>query len=219
MPKEQKATINTSDLRGSVQNPLIPADSHFGLSKSVWDDAQKIANLLPINIPVFGDVEEETVLHLIEQTKAAEIQVKHWTEVDSTTKKYLNLLNRAREKQANVARNVAQTNLTLAELEAELGAELADIESKRRQVVANYRKDIQSTQDDLVISLNRIAEQYLKDRDRKEQAIAAQGQKEKEQTPFIKQTASLADKFRQKREARCNLPPVNITARLKQAST
>lgn len=198
--KSANSSLELSDLNGSVKNAIVFQDSHFGLESAVWDNAQRIADMLPVKVQVFGDLDEKTVADAVDKAKGAEIQSKYWTEYSAAISRYLKAFHKVQEKQSETAENVAEARLRQAELEKELGTTLASIESRYRQIVGTYRSAIAGTQDDLDIGLARIASQYATakaKKDEKEQTDA-----KKEETPYAKQTASLVDRFRKTREAR-----------------
>ncbi|MDJ0734881.1 MAG: hypothetical protein QNJ47_12575 [Nostocaceae cyanobacterium] len=40
-------SLNLDDLNGNVKNAIVFSDSHFGLESAVWQNAQRIADMLP----------------------------------------------------------------------------------------------------------------------------------------------------------------------------
>ncbi|BAY99889.1 hypothetical protein NIES37_38720 [Tolypothrix tenuis PCC 7101] len=216
-PEPQKnGALSLSDLSGDVSKAIVFGDSHFGLESAVWDNAQRIADMLPVDIKVFGDLTEEDVASAVEKAKGAEFQAKNWTEYSTAISRYLKALYKVREKQAEVSENVAEARVQQAELEKSLGTSLANLESKFRQIVGGSRSAIASVQDDLEISLGRIASQYSEGKAKKQEKLNTETTK-KEPTPYEEQTASLVDRFRQLREARYEGASVGITQRIKKA--
>jgi hypothetical protein len=211
-PPKKPNELDLTGLNGDIKYPVIFPDSHFGLESGVWDAAQRIADMLPIQIQVYGDLNEEAVLDLTEKAKGAEIQQKYWTEYSAAVSRFLKAFYKVKEKQAEVAENTAEARVKHAELEKDLGTALASFESQYRQIVGSYRSAIASTAGDLEISLNKIASQYSQARAKKAEAV--QGDAKKNETPYAKQTESLVDKFRKAREARYNGPSAGITRRI-----
>ena len=213
--EEKNESLNLSDLNGTVKSAIIFPDDHFGLELAVWDNAQRIANLLPIQVQVHGDLQEEVVLKATESAKGSEMQAKYWTEYATAISRYLKASYKVKEKQAETAENVAEARLRHAELEKDLGTTLATLESSYRQVVGSYRSAIAGTQDDLSIGLTKIANQYAQSKSKKEER--EQTDKQKDQTAFAKQQTSLVDRFRKAREARYVGGDVGITRRIRAA--
>ncbi len=205
-------SLNLDDLNGNVKNAIVFSDSHFGLESAVWQNAQRIADMLPIDVQVSGDITEETVLNLLDKAKGAELQAKNWTEYAAAFSRYLKAFYKVKQKQGEVAESAASARLKHAELEKELGVALAGLESKYRQVVGSYRSAVASTEDDLQINLNRIASQYTEAKVKKNER--EQTHAKKEETPYGKQTASLVERFRKAREARYSGVGVGITRRV-----
>ncbi|MBW4617508.1 MAG: hypothetical protein KME21_30710 [Desmonostoc vinosum HA7617-LM4] len=211
-PKPQNNSLELSDLSGSVKSAIVFSDSHFGLESAVWQNAQRIADMLPIDVQVSGDLNEEIVLTAVDKAKGAELQAKNWGEYSTAISRYLKAFYKIKEKQSEVAENVAEARLKHAELEKELGTTLATLESKYRQVVGSYRSATAGTQDELEISLNRIATQYTKAKSARDER--EQSEEKREETPYAKQTASLVDRFRKAREARYSGATAGITCRV-----
>lgn len=210
--------LNLSDLNGDVSKALVFPDSHFGLESAVWENAQRIADMLPVDVKVFGDLSEEDVAAALDKAKGAEFQAKNWSEYSTAISRYLKALYKVREKQAEVAENTAEARVAHAELEKNLSTTLANLESKFRQVVGSNRSAIAGVQDDLNISLGRIASQYSEQKAKKQEKVTTESTK-KEPTPYEEQTNSLVDKFRQLREARYSGSSVGITQRLKSINS
>ncbi|MCC5634639.1 hypothetical protein LC593_02010 [Nostoc sp. CHAB 5844] len=210
--KQQSNGLDVSDLRGTVKNAIVFPDNHFGLEAAVWNNAQRIANLLPINVQVSGDLYDETVVDLIEKAKGAELEQKNWTEYSAALSRYLKAFKKIKEKQIEVAESTAEALVEHTELESDLGKTLANLESKRRQTIGNYRSAIGVTQNDLEINLNKIASQYsqtiVKRTEREE------SENKKEETPIAKQTTNLVEKFRKARESRYSGAMAGITQRI-----
>lgn len=213
-PKDTNSnSLDLADLRGSLENAIIFPDSHFGLKEDLWKNAQRIADLLPVDVQVFGDLEESTVLDLIEKAKGAELQQKNWGEYSASVSRYLKALKKIREKQSEIAENASEALLELTEIESELSKTLAGNESKRRQVIASNRSAIANAENELSISLNRIASQYTETVTKRTQSLTEE--KTKEQTPVAKQTESLVERFRKARESRHSGIMTGITQRAK----
>jgi hypothetical protein len=204
-----------SDLNGDIDKTLVHADSHFGLSSAVWKNAQRIADMLPIDLQVFGDLSEEDVAYIIDKTKGSDIQLKNWTEYSSQTDKFLKNLIKIREKQILVAENTAEARVSIAELEKELGTNLANLESKFRQIMGNSRSAIAAAQDDLAISLGKIASQYSENKEKK-QAKLSEAKEKREPTAYETQTSDLAARFQELRQQRC-ASAIGVTQRIKAA--
>ncbi|NDJ26062.1 hypothetical protein GS682_31685 [Nostoc sp. B(2019)] len=205
--------LNLSDLNGDVSKALVFKDSHFGLESAVWENAQRIADMLPVNVRTFGDLTDEHIASAAENAKGAEIQLKNWTEYDTLTSRYLKALIKTREKQASVAENVGEARVTLAEMEKNLGVSLANLESKFRQIVGGSRSAIAGVQDDLGISLGKIADQYSEGKAKKQEKLQAEKTK-KEPTPYEEQTSNLVTRFQELRNARYSGTP-GITQRIR----
>lgn len=218
-PQDPKSNgLNLSDLNGDVTKALIPLDSHFGLESAVWENAQRIADMLPVDIKVFGDLTEEDVATAVEKAKGAEFQAKNWAEYSTAVSRYLKAFYKVREKQAEVSENIGEARVQNAELEKNLSATLANLESKFRQTIGSNRSALASVQDDLAISLGRIASQYSETKAKKQEKVQTEAAK-KEPTPYEEQTNSLVDRFRQLREARYSGTSLGITQRIKSANS
>lgn len=179
-PKKEVNGLDLSDLQGDVSKPLINKDSHFGLDvgQSVWADAQRIADMLPVKFQMSGDLTEQQVLNAIELAKGADIQLKHWTEYSASVKKYLAVAHKIAEKQASTAESVAEARVERAKLEQELGKTIASLEKQYREITGGYRSAIATTQDDLGISLKRITAQYNDNKNKKVERESAEKNKE-----------------------------------------
>ena len=212
----QSNAFNLSDLGGEVKSPIIFPDGHFGLESAIWNNAQRIADTLPIDVRVSGDINEQIVIDITEKAKGAELQQKCWTEYSSAVSRYLKAFQKIKEKQAEVAENVAQKRLDIANLEKDLGTTLASLESQYRQVVGSYRGAIATKQDEMTINLAKISEQYTQTKAKREEA--QQLEVKKDESAFTKQSTSLIDRFRKAREARYAGASVGITHRVKEAS-
>jgi hypothetical protein len=210
--------LNLSDLNGDVSKALVFKDSHFGLESAVWENAQRIADMLPVDIKVFGDLTEEDVATIVEKAKGAEFQAKNWAEYSTAVSRYLKAFYKVREKQAEVSENIAEARVQTAELEKNLSTTLANLESKFRQTIGSNRSALASVQDDLAISLGRIASQYSETKAKKQEKVQTETAK-KEPTPYEEQTTSLVDRFRQLREARYSGSSLGITQRIKSANS
>jgi hypothetical protein len=213
-PQDSKGGLDLSDLNGTVSSAIVFPDSHFGLESAVWKNAQRIADMLPVDLRVFGDLDETEVATFIDKAKGAEIQAKNWNEYSTAVSRYLKAFQKVREKQSEVSENVAEARNVHAELEKSLSSNLANLESKYRQIVGGNRSAIAGIQDDLTISLNRIASQYTESKAKKQEKLNTESTK-KEPTPYEEQTTSLVDKFRQLREARFSGASAGITQRIK----
>ncbi|MBD6620066.1 hypothetical protein FNW02_30785 [Komarekiella sp. 'clone 1'] len=206
--------LNLSDLNGDVSKALVFKDSHFGLESAVWENAQRIADMLPVNVRTFGDLTDEHIALAAENAKGAEIQLKNWTEYDALISRYLKALIKNREKQASVAENVGEARVTLAQMEKNLGVSLANLESKFRQIVGGSRSALAGVQDDLEISLGKIASQYSEGKAKKQEKLQAEKTK-KEPTPYEEQTSNLVTRFQELRNARYSGTP-GITQRIRK---
>jgi len=214
-PKESKdGELVLSDLGGDISKALVLPDGHFGLESAVWENAQRVADMLPIDIKVFGDLAEEDVASMLDKAKGAEFQVKNWTEYSTAISRYLKALHKVREKQAEVSENVAETRVQIAEIEKNLATSLANLESKFRQIVGNSRASIAGVQDDLKISLNKISSQYSEGKNNKLNKLTEEKAK-KEPTPYEEQTSNLVTRFQELRNTRYSGTP-GITQRIKQ---
>ncbi|BAZ33767.1 hypothetical protein NIES4074_62810 (plasmid) [Cylindrospermum sp. NIES-4074] len=212
-PKD--GALNLSDLGSDVSKAIVFPDSHFGLESAVWSNAQRIADLLPVDIKVFGDLTEEDVALAVDKAKGAEFQAKNWAEYSTAISRYLKALYKVREKQAEVSENVAEARVQQAELEKNLSTSLANLESKFRQIVGGSRSALAGIQDDLQISLERIASQYSQGKAKKQEKLQTETVK-KEPTPYEEQTNALVDRFRQLREQRYEGGSLGITQRVKK---
>ncbi|WP_414546266.1 hypothetical protein [Nostoc sp. CCY0012] len=213
-PKD--GALNLSDLGGDVSKAIVFPDSHFGLESAVWGNAQRIADMLPVDVKVFGDLTEEDIADALDKAKGAEFQSKKWTEYSSTISRYLKALYKVREKQAEVSENVAEARVQHAELEKNLGTSLANLESKFRQIVGGSRSAIAGVQDDLTISLGKIADQHSESKAKKQQKLQTE-KAQKEPTPYEEQTSNLVTRFQELRNARYSGTP-GITQRIRQGA-
>lgn len=196
-----KSDINLDDLNVTVSNAIVFSDSHFGLESAVWANAQRIADMLPIDVKVQGDLTDDLVADALDKAKGAEFQAKNWAEYSTAITRYLKAFYKVREKQAEVSENVAEARVQHAELEKSLGVSLANLESKYRQIVGGSRSALAGVQDDLVISLSKIADQYSESKAKKQEKLIAEKVK-KEPTPYEEQTSNLVTKFQELRNAR-----------------
>jgi hypothetical protein len=206
--------LTLSDLGGNVSNAIVFPDSHFGLESAVWANAQRIADMLPVDVKVYGDLTDEDVADALDKAKGAEFQAKNWAEYSTAITRYLKAFYKVREKQAEVSENVAEARVQHAELEKSLGVSLANLESKYRQIVGGSRSALAGVQDDLVISLSKIADQYSESKAKKQEKLTAEKVK-KEPTPYEEQTSDLVTKFQELRNARFSGTP-GITQRIKK---
>lgn len=211
-PKDR--ALNLSDLNGDVSNALVFPDSHFGLGSAVWANAQRIADMLPVDVKVQGDLTEALVADALDKAKGAEFQAKNWGEYSTAITRYLKAFYKVREKQGEVSENVAEARVQHAELEKALGVSLANLESKYRQIVGGSRSAIAGVQDDLGISLSKIADQYSESKTKKQEKLNAETTK-KEPTPYEEQTSNLVTRFQELRNARYSGTP-GITQRVKK---
>ncbi|MBD2496726.1 hypothetical protein [Nostoc sp. FACHB-280] len=214
-PKESGGLV-LSDLGGDIGKAIVFPDGHFGLESAVWENAQRIADMLPIDITVFGDLTEENVASMLDKAKGAEFQVKNWTEYSSALSRYLKALHKVREKQAEVSENVAESRVQIAELEKNLSMSLANLESKFRQIVGNARSGVTGVQDDLKISLGKISSQYSEGKNKKLQKLTEETTK-KEPTPYEEQSSNLVARFQELRNARYSGTP-GVTQRIRSVS-
>lgn len=212
-PKD--GALNLSDLSGDLSKAIVFPDSHFGLESAVWENAQRIADMLPVNVKVFGDLTEEDIADALDKAKGAEFQSKKWTEYSSAISRYLKALYKVSEKQAEVSENVGEARVQHAELEKNLGTSLANLESKFRQIVGGSRSAITGVQDDLTISLGKIADQYSESKAKKQEKLTTE-KAQKEPTPYEEQTSNLVNRFQELRNARYSGTP-GITQRIKGA--
>jgi hypothetical protein len=206
--------LNLSDLNGSISNAIVFPDSHFGLESGVWENAQRIADMLPVDFKVFGDLTEEDIAFSVEKAKGAELQAKNWAEQSAAISRYLKSLQKVRETQSTVSENVAGARVATAQIEKDLKTSLANLELEYRKIVGGSRSAIAGSQDDLEISLNRIASQYSESFTKK-QAKLTNESKEKVPTAYEEQTTSLVDKFRKIRDERYSGASAGITQRIK----
>ncbi|GAX38862.1 hypothetical protein [Nodularia sp. NIES-3585] len=216
-PKEVPAKTNNdgldlSDLNGDISHAIVFPDSHFGLSSAVWANAQRIADMLPIDIKVSGDLSEEDIASIADKAKGAELQAKNWTEQLALVSRYTKALLKTREKQADVAKNVGETRVAIAEIEKDLGTALAALESKYRQIVGGSRSALAGVQDDLGISLGKIASQYSDGKAKKQERLNSESVK-KEPTPYEEQTSNLVTRFQELRNTRFSGTP-GVTQRI-----
>ncbi|WP_375515741.1 hypothetical protein [uncultured Nostoc sp.] len=174
--------------------------------------------MLPVDIKVFGDLTEEDVASAVDKAKGAEFQAKNWAEYSTAISRYLKSLYKVREKQAEVSENVGEARIAHAELEKNLSTNLANLELKFREIVGGSRSSVASVQDDLGISLGRIASNYSEALAKKQAKLTTETTK-KEPTPYEEQTTSLVDRFRQLREARYSGTPLGITQRVKSMNS
>jgi hypothetical protein len=210
----QDGALTLSDLSGNVRNAIVFPDSHFGLESAVWANAQRIADMLPIDVKVYGDLTDVDVAEALDKAKGAEFQAKNWGEYSTAIARYLKAFYKVREKQAEVSENAAEARVQHAELEKTLGVSLANLESKYRQVVGGSRYAIAGVQDDLGISLSKIANQYSESKAKKQQGLTEEKVK-KEPTPYEEQTSNLVAKFQELRNARFS-GTSGITQRVKK---
>jgi hypothetical protein len=214
MAKPKSNDLDLSDLNGNISNAIIFPDSHFGLELEVWENAQRIADMLPAGFKVFGDLGDEDVASAIEKAKGAELQSKNWSEYSTAISRYLKALIKVRETQSTVSENVAQSRVTVAQIEKDLKTSFAGLEAEYRKIVGDSRSAIAGKQYDLELSLNRIASQYTEGKAKKQERLTTETTK-KEPTPYEEQTTSLVDKFRQLREARYSGTSFGVTQRMK----
>nr|MDZ8061881.1 hypothetical protein [Nostoc sp. EkiNYC01] len=210
--------LDFTDLNGSISNAIIFPDSHFGLESEVWANGQRIADMLPVSFKTFGDLTEEDVDAAIEKAKGAELQVKKWGETSSAISRYIKALIKVRETQAKVNEDIAEARVSIAQIEKELKTNLAASELEYRKIVGGSRSAIATVQDDLQISLNRIANQYTETKAKKQERVTTETTK-KEPTAYEEQTTSLVDKFRQLREGRYSGSSFGITQRVKASGS
>lgn len=210
---QKKNDLDLSDLSGDISKPIIFPDPHFGLEEQVWLEAQKVAALLPVEVRAYGDLDDEYVQQITDSAKGAEIQGKMWTESRAQVEKYLKGLKKIREEQSTQALKVAEARVELAELEKTLKTDLANNESKYRNIVGNSRSSIASVQDSLAINLGNIAAKYSEGKATK-LAKATEEKTPREPTEFETQVSSVVQKFRENQAARWAIAP-GITQRLK----
>ncbi|MCC5639803.1 hypothetical protein LC593_29055 [Nostoc sp. CHAB 5844] len=206
--------LTLSDLNGDVSKTLVLPDSHFSLESGVWANAQRIADMLPVSIKVFGDLSEEDVAEALDKAKGAEFQAKNWAEYSTAISRYLKALYKVKEKQVEVSENVAEARVQHSELEKNLSTNLANLESKFRQIIGNSRSSVAAVQDDLGISLGKISSQYSEGKAKKQQKLTEEITK-KEPTPYEEQTSNLVTRFQELRNARYSGTP-GITQRIQQ---
>ncbi|MCC5618466.1 hypothetical protein LC605_25945 [Nostoc sp. CHAB 5836] len=206
--------LNLDDLSGDISKALVFKDSHFGLESAVWENAQCIADMLPVDVKIQGDLTDALVADALDKAKGAEFQAKNWAEYSTAITRYLKAFYKVREKQAEVSENVAEARVQHAELEKTLGVSLANLESKYRQIVGGSRSALAGVQDDLGISLGKIAQQYSESKTNKQEKLTAQTVK-KEPTPYEEQTTNLVARFQELRNARFS-GTSGITQRIKK---
>lgn len=206
--------LDLSDLNGEVSSPLMPPDGHFGLSSDVWLNAQRIADALPFNVVVSGDINEEIVFQAIEDSKGMKLQANFWKEyssaVSATLKEYYKIL----EKQGEVAENIGEARLRHAEFEKDLASTLAKLESRFRQTAGNSRSAIAGIQDELNISLNKISSQYSQNTAKRQESLATESTQKNEETAFRKQEQTILEKFRMRRGTRYSGAMAGLTQRI-----
>ena len=210
------SALDLSDLNGSISNAIVFPDSHFGLESGVWDNAQRIADMLPVDFKVFGDLSEEDIASSIEKAKGAELQAKNWAEQSTAVSRFLKSLQKVRESQATISENIAGARVATAQIEKDLKTSLATLELEYRKIVGGSRSAIAGVQDDLNISLNRISAQYSESLAKKQDKITGESTK-KEPTPYEEQVTTISDRFRQLREARYAGASVGVTQRVRTA--
>lgn len=217
-PQQNKTSnssaLDLSDLNGSISNAIVFPDSHFGLESAVWENAQRIADMLPVDFKVFGDISEEDVAASIEKAKGAELQVKNWAEQSTAISRFLKAIQKVRESQSTISENIAGARVATAQIEKDLKTSLANYELEYRKIVGGSRSAIAGVQDDLNISLNRIASQYSESLAKKQDKLTGESAK-KDPTPYEEQVTKISERFRQVREGRYGGASVGITQRIK----
>lgn len=205
--------LDTSDLNGDISSALIKSDSHFGLGLQVWENAQRIADLLPFPVTVFGDIDADVVAAAIETSKGMKLESSLWKEYATAISATLKEFQKIKEQQINVAENVAEARLQHTEMERSLQKNLAALESKYRQTIAGGRSDVAGIQDELSISLNKIVAQYSQSAAKRQEALTLESQP-KEDTEFRKQELTLVDQLKAKRASRYNGAMAGLSQRI-----
>lgn len=211
--KKDGLSLDLSDLNSPTNAAWMPSDGHFGLDSGIWGNIQAIADLLPFKVNVYGDLTEEDLTLAADVAKSAEIQAEHWNENKSLVERTLKARKKVLESQQTVAEKVSELRLEQAKLEAELAKNLGADESEYRKVIGSSRATTQNQQEDLKLSLIKIANQYAEGRAKKIELINNQEIKEKEVTPYQEQITGIREKFKTYRAARLEGQPVAIMRR------
>jgi hypothetical protein len=212
-PPPSNSGLDLSDLNSPIGAAWMPSDGHFGLDSGIWDNIQAIADLLPFKVNVYGDLTEEELTLAADVAKSAEIQAENWNENKSLVERTLKARKKVLESQQTVAEKVSELRLEQAKLEAELAKNLGADESEYRKVIGSSRATTQNQQEDLKLSLIKIANQYAEGRAKKIELINTQETKEKEVTPYQEQITGIREKFKSYRAARLEGQPVAIMRR------
>jgi hypothetical protein len=210
--KEESGPIQLDGLDGRIDRAVVFPDSHFGLESAIWENAQRICDLLPIPIKISGDLEEQEVADMSDKAKGAQIQAIWWTAYAADVSSYLKSFYKIREKQADIAETTSEYRLKVAELEKELGTTLAGNEAKYRGTIADYRSGITTKQDELEISLSRVVSNYTTNKNKRE--IAESSESKKDQSPFNLQKTKLTERIKLGRDSKVANPSLGITTRI-----
>lgn len=200
-PPPSNSGLDLSDLNSAIGTTWMPDDGHFGLDSGIWENVQARADLLPFKVNVYGDLTEEDLTIATDVAKSAEIQAAYWKENESLVDKTLKDRKKVIESQKTIAEKVSELRLEQAKLEAELTKNLGANEVEYRKVIGVSRATTQNQQEDLGISLLKIANQYTEGRAKKLELLN-QETKEKEVTPYQEQLSSIREKFKANRQAR-----------------
>ena len=212
-PPSNKSGLDLSDLNSAIGTAWMPEDGHFGLDSGIWANVQAIADLLPFKVSVYGDLTEEDLTIATDVAKSAEIQAENWNENKSLVERTLKARKKVLESLQTVAEKVSELRLEQAKLEADLAKNLGADESEYRKVIGVSRATTQNQQEDLKLSLLKIANQYTEGRAKKLELLNNQEIKEKEITPYQEQISGIREKFKANRQARLEGQPVAIMRR------
>ena len=201
-PPPSNSGLDLSDLNSVIDTAWMPDDGHFGLNSGIWKNVQARADLLPFKVNVYGDLTEEDLTIAADVAKSAEIQVENWNENKALVERTLKARKKVLESQQIVAEKVSELLLEQAKLEAELAKNLGADESEYRKVIGTSRATTQNQQEDLKLSLLKIANQYTEGRAKKLELVNNQATIDKEVTPYQEQLSSIKEKFRANRQAR-----------------
>ena len=212
-PPPSNSGLDLSDLNSPIGAAWIPNDGHFGLDSGIWANIQATADLLPFKVNVYGDLTEEDLTIAADVAKSAEIQAENWNENKALVERTLKARKKVLESQQTVAEKVSELRLEQAKLEAELSKNLGADESEYRKVIGASRATTENQQEDLKLSLLKIANQYTEGRTKKLELLNSQETKEKEITPYQEQITGIREKFKSYRAARLEGQPVAIMRR------
>lgn len=201
-PPPSNSGLDLSDLNSAIGTAWMPDDGHFGLDSGIWENVQARADLLPFKVNVYGDLTEEDLTIATDVAKSAEIQAAYWKENESLVDRTLKDRKKVLESQKTIAEKVSELRLEQAKLEAELTKNLGANEVEYRKVIGVSRATTQNQQEDLELSLLKIANQYTEGRTKKLELFNNQATIDKEVTPYQAQLSSIREKFKANRQAR-----------------